>query len=159
MTWRRKGPGHQQPWYWHVYPGIFLFQLHKDYTYWGSSKWPPFCRRRFKLQFLVWKLLNFDPNSIEVFSLILQLTHGLALVQILKSHYLKTKNVWRQMTSPGHNKLSSLHGLFSLVRNHGRTIVVSKYLNECSHKAMGFQIVLGCIKADDWLHELTIPMA
>ena len=32
MAWRQKEPGHQQPWRWLSYPGIFRFQHQKD---WG----------------------------------------------------------------------------------------------------------------------------
>ena len=30
MTWQMKEPGHQQPWYWPCYPGIFQFQQQKS---------------------------------------------------------------------------------------------------------------------------------
>ena len=34
----------------------------------AETKWLPFCRRHFKIDFLVWKLLNFDLNFTEIYS-------------------------------------------------------------------------------------------
>ena len=37
MTWWLKEPGHQQPWYWCYYPGIFWVQHEKGW-HWGLDK-------------------------------------------------------------------------------------------------------------------------
>ena len=43
---------------------LFCFSLDM-LTHWSRAKWPPFCRRLFKINFFVWQLLDFDSNFVD----------------------------------------------------------------------------------------------
>ena len=80
MSWRRKKPGHQQPWYWPSWTEITRSPHVKG---WGRDKWPPFSMTTISNRF-------FNENVwiwIEISLKFVPINNIPALVQIM---------VWRQ---------------------------------------------------------------